>query len=76
MPQTAEEANAMWGTRGLTGWRRGQERVGEPGEGEGRCEDEGGNASMQQEDELDTDTDMCLEHDDSTKGSTHRPRHW
>ena len=46
VPQTAEEANEMWGTRGLTGWRRGQERVGIPGEGEDRCEDEGGNKSM------------------------------
>ena len=41
-----------------------------PREGEGRCEDEGGNASMQQEHELDTDTDMCLAHSDSTEGST------
>ena len=70
VPQTAEEANEMWGTRGLTGWRRGQESVGMPGEGEDRCEDEGGNAGMQQEHELDTDMDMCLAHGDSNDGST------
>ena len=36
VPQTAVEANEMWGTRGLTGWRKGQERVGIPGEGDER----------------------------------------
>ena len=38
VPQTAEEANEMWGTRGLTGWRKGQERAGMTGGGEDRCE--------------------------------------
>ena len=60
----------MWGTRGLTGWRKGQERVGITGEGEDRCEDEGGNTGMLQEHEIDTDMGMCLAHGDSNEGST------
>ena len=34
VPQTVEEANEIWGTRGLTGWRMGQEGAEMTGEGE------------------------------------------